>query len=304
MAVSLKFASGAVGTLATTCLLRWSHRVGLHLFGDGLAIELTDRDIMVDIGHGRPVRQAGEDPVFLEDRDFIDAVRGMPNRIRCPYARSAEDPPRRAGDRRFRADRTAGPPWPRTWKPPMTEHRTIRSLGVEAPHRRLFPASYDEGPPPHGQVRLDTLYSGFSAGTELTFFKDTNPYLRSRWDEGRSVFVEGEPSARFPVPFLGYMEVARVTDSRTPAFANGDIVCGSYGHKSGHTADPFHELLVPLPDGDRSDPRHLRRADGPDRRQRHPPRRCRDLRAGRPAARRRHRRAAGRWSSAAARSAC
>lgn len=130
----------------------------------------------------------------------------------------------------------------------MTEHRTIRSLGVEAPHRAFF-ASYDEGPPPHGHVRLDALYSGFSAGTELTFFKDTNPYLRSHWDEGRSVFVEGEPSARFPVPFLGYMEVARVSDSRSPDFTNGQIVCGSYGHKSGHTADPFHELLVPLPDG-------------------------------------------------------
>lgn len=127
----------------------------------------------------------------------------------------------------------------------MTDYRTIRSLGVESPHKAFF-MSYDEGPPADGQVRLDALYSGFSAGTELTFFKDTNPYLRSRWDEGRSVFVEGEPSARFPVPFLGYMEVARVSDSRMPTFGYGDIVCGAYGHKSGHTADPFHELLVPL----------------------------------------------------------
>ena len=36
---------------------------------------------------------------------------------------------------------------------------------------------------PQGHVRLDTLYSGFSAGTELTFLKDTNPYLLRRWDE-------------------------------------------------------------------------------------------------------------------------
>jgi predicted dehydrogenase len=83
--VSLKFAGGAVGTLAATCLLRWSHRIGLHLFGDGLAIELSEREIMVDVGRGRPVRQSLEDPVALEDRDFIDAVRGIPSRIRCPY---------------------------------------------------------------------------------------------------------------------------------------------------------------------------------------------------------------------------
>ena len=128
----------------------------------------------------------------------------------------------------------------------MHDHRTVRSLGVESSHNAYF-MSYEEGPPAEGHVRLDALYSGFSAGTELTFFKGTNPYLQSRWDDSRGVFVDGEPSARFPVPFLGYMEVARVSDSRTPSFGNGDIVCGSYGHKSGHTADPFHELLVPLP---------------------------------------------------------
>lgn len=130
----------------------------------------------------------------------------------------------------------------------MSEHRTIRSLGIEAPGRPYF-FSYDEGPPPDGQVRLDALYSGFSAGTELTFLKDTNPYLRSRWDAQRGVFVEGEPSVRFPVPFLGYMEVGRVADSRADGFAAGDVVAASYGHKSGHTADPFHESLVKIPSG-------------------------------------------------------
>ena len=50
-----------------------------------MAIELSDRDIMVDVGRGRPVRQAEGDPVEREDRDFLDAVRGLPNRIRCPY---------------------------------------------------------------------------------------------------------------------------------------------------------------------------------------------------------------------------
>jgi predicted dehydrogenase len=84
-AVSLRFATGAVGTLAATCLLGWGHRIGLHLFCDRLAIELSDREIMVDIGRGRPVREAREDPVVREDRDFVDAVRGLPNRIRSPY---------------------------------------------------------------------------------------------------------------------------------------------------------------------------------------------------------------------------
>ncbi|MDB5612794.1 MAG: putative dehydrogenase [Devosia sp.] len=82
---SLKFSSGAIANFSSTCLLRWGHRVGLHLFGDGIAMELTDHDIMVDIGAGRPVRHAEGDPVWREDRDFIDAVRGETNRIRCSY---------------------------------------------------------------------------------------------------------------------------------------------------------------------------------------------------------------------------
>jgi len=82
---SLRFASGAIGNLASTCLLEWGHRVGLHLFAEGLALELTDHDIMIDVGQGRPVLHAGSDPVWKEDRDFVDAVRGETNRIRCPY---------------------------------------------------------------------------------------------------------------------------------------------------------------------------------------------------------------------------
>ena len=40
-------------------------------------------------------------------------------------------------------------------------------------------------PPLTGMCSLDTLYSGFSAGTELTFLKNTNPYLHSRWEAER-----------------------------------------------------------------------------------------------------------------------
>ena len=87
---SLRFRSGALCNLASTCLLRWNHRVGLHVFADGLAMELTDHDLMVDTGQGRPFRHAEGDPVWREDRDFVDAVKGEPNRIRVPYAEALE----------------------------------------------------------------------------------------------------------------------------------------------------------------------------------------------------------------------
>ncbi len=87
---SVEFAGGAIANFASTCLLGWNHRVGLHLFGDRLAIEITDHDLMIDVGRGRPVRGAQGDPVWREDRDFIDAVQGKDNRIRCPYAEAVE----------------------------------------------------------------------------------------------------------------------------------------------------------------------------------------------------------------------
>jgi predicted dehydrogenase len=83
---TLQFASGAVGNIASTCLLGWPHRIGLHLFCDRLAIELSEFELMVDVGKGRPVEAAVGDPFVREDRDFIDAVQGKPNRIRAPYA--------------------------------------------------------------------------------------------------------------------------------------------------------------------------------------------------------------------------
>jgi predicted dehydrogenase len=85
-AATLHFKSGALGQMASTCLLNWPHRVGLHLFCDAMAIELSEFEIMVDVGRGRPVRQAQGDPFVREDRDFIDAVVGKGNRIRAPYA--------------------------------------------------------------------------------------------------------------------------------------------------------------------------------------------------------------------------
>ncbi len=128
----------------------------------------------------------------------------------------------------------------------MAEHRDIRSLGFEREGEPFF-FHYEEGPPGEGEVRLETLYSGFSAGTELTFMKNTNPYLHSRWDERNGVFVAGEPSARFPAAFLGYMEVARVTESHSPGHRAGDLVASTYAHKSGHIADPRSDILVDMP---------------------------------------------------------
>jgi NADPH:quinone reductase-like Zn-dependent oxidoreductase len=128
----------------------------------------------------------------------------------------------------------------------MSETRTIRSLGVESEgHAYIF--SYEEGPPPPDHFRIATLYTGISSGTELTFFRGTNPYLHATWDPEFGIFRAGEPSAHFPMPFLGYMEVGAVIESRTPNVSEGQVVAMVYGHKTGHTANAVQEFYVTLP---------------------------------------------------------
>ncbi|HSH18206.1 MAG TPA: zinc-binding alcohol dehydrogenase [Candidatus Saccharimonadales bacterium] len=94
-----------------------------------------------------------------------------------------------------------------------------------------------------------TLYSGISAGTELTFFMGTNPHTNEGWDKERRIFRgDIEPTLRSTYPKRdGYMESAVVTQSRNPNVLEGTRIAGKYGHADGYimTADDF---WVPLPD--------------------------------------------------------
>ena len=128
----------------------------------------------------------------------------------------------------------------------MADRRPVRLLVIERPGvARLV--DEDEPAPAGGQFRLETLYTGLSAGTELTFFKGTNPYLHAAWDERLGVFRRDRPATGFPVRAPGYMEVGRVSETSSDAVAVGDLVAMAYGHKTGHTADPAADRFVPLP---------------------------------------------------------
>jgi predicted dehydrogenase/glycosyltransferase involved in cell wall biosynthesis len=82
---TLQFETGAVGSISSTCLLHWPHRIGLHTVSHAMVIELAEFEIMVDVGQGRPVTPAQGDPFVRADRDFVDAVQGKDDRIRVPY---------------------------------------------------------------------------------------------------------------------------------------------------------------------------------------------------------------------------
>ena len=99
-----------------------------------------------------------------------------------------------------------------------------------------------------GQVRIATAYTGLSAGTELSWFKGTNPFLGRSFDRELGLFADGEPTSPYPVTRVGYMESGRVVESRAAGLPVGTAVAAAYGHASGHVADPTTEHVVPLPD--------------------------------------------------------
>jgi predicted dehydrogenase len=82
---SLRFASGAVGTVASTSLLPRLQRAGVQVVADGLSLELSETKLVVEVDGRRSVWEAGGSARPRPDRDFVAAVRGGPDRIRVPW---------------------------------------------------------------------------------------------------------------------------------------------------------------------------------------------------------------------------
>ena len=82
---SLRFASGALGTVASTCRLSHLQRAGVQVVADGLSLELSETELVVEVDGRRSVWEAGGDARRRPDRDFVAAVRGGPDQIRVPW---------------------------------------------------------------------------------------------------------------------------------------------------------------------------------------------------------------------------
>lgn len=122
----------------------------------------------------------------------------------------------------------------------------IRQLEFETlPDRALMP----------GEVRIKTLLSGVSAGTELSQYRATSPFMSRQWDTARRVFRDGEPSWTYPVRNLGYEEVGEIVEigAEVAGLKIGDRVFGTWGHRSGHIMNETEIGGRLMPDG--ADPR-------------------------------------------------
>ena len=90
---------------------------------------------------------------------------------------------------------------------------------------------YEPAPLPAGTVRLATVRSAISPGTEMTFYgRDaSNVYLHKRWNEELRLFEAAEPSISYPVTF-GYRAAGIVVDAGTTGVALGARIYGAWRH--------------------------------------------------------------------------
>jgi threonine dehydrogenase-like Zn-dependent dehydrogenase len=108
---------------------------------------------------------------------------------------------------------------------------------------------FEDPRPGPGEVLLQTLYSGVSAGTELTVYRGSNPYLTSVWDPQRRFFTTGEATQTYPWDGWGYEEVGCVMDVGSPEDRDlvGRLAWGAWGHRSSavRPADYVRPRLLP-----------------------------------------------------------
>lgn len=126
-----------------------------------------------------------------------------------------------------------------------------RRLVYAGPKRVDFEqyAEPDLGP---REVRVRTLCSGISHGTEMRMFRGEAPVLKKEWDPGRRLFVDRTDSNGpvYPTrPLAGYASVGRVVEiGREVSLVNlGDLVFAGAGHETSSTVS--EESLVKLPEG-------------------------------------------------------
>ena len=100
--------------------------------------------------------------------------------------------------------------------------------------RRVGIKEYEDKILETNEVRLETLYSGISAGTELTHYRGSNPYIHKHWDNKAHLFLPAqEGSVKYPITG-GYEECGRIIElgSKVTSVKDGDIIYGTWGHRS------------------------------------------------------------------------
>jgi 2-desacetyl-2-hydroxyethyl bacteriochlorophyllide A dehydrogenase len=83
------------------------------------------------------------------------------------------------------------------------------------------------------EVKVKTIYSGISHGTEMNVYRGIAPFFNKTWDPSLRLFKIGKASWEYPITY-GYEEVGRVIEvgNEVTGIKEGDIVALGYGHRT------------------------------------------------------------------------
>ena len=89
-AVLLRFATGTIGTVTSSCVLDRRHDVSLRLVSDGQLVDLreralSDHELHIERKDGEQSVRSTADPIAAEDRAFVDALRAGSRNVPVPY---------------------------------------------------------------------------------------------------------------------------------------------------------------------------------------------------------------------------
>jgi threonine dehydrogenase-like Zn-dependent dehydrogenase len=110
---------------------------------------------------------------------------------------------------------------------------------------------YENLPLKPNEVRLQTLFTGISAGTELTHYRGLNIYLHKQWDEANRMFRSdtNTVSKTYPIYGSGYEECGQVVElgSAVTKVKTGAIIYGAWQHRTHHIVSEDYAASRILP---------------------------------------------------------
>lgn len=125
-------------------------------------------------------------------------------------------------------------------------------MGIEllfaAPKRISF-RKYKEPELKSTEVRVKTLFSGISSGTEMNFYRGTAPEYYQGFDRELRLFTKETSGWKYPLPY-GYEQVGEIVEvGKQVQYLNiGDRITARYGHRTSAVLD---EKEITVYDGPR-----------------------------------------------------
>lgn len=111
---------------------------------------------------------------------------------------------------------------------------------------------YPDAPLKPNEVRLQTLFSGISAGTELTHYRGTNIFLHKLWNEANRLFLRDQETTTktYPIIGTGYEECGKVIEfgSAVTKVKEGDVIYGTWQHRTHHIVTEEYASARILPE--------------------------------------------------------